>query len=217
MTNLRDGPNAAANGGVDSESYENSSDSKSETPLVFFNRQVIALISMYEKYRNEPTSSGEKIDEDTTTTKSQLLDEFINKFDDLIEYILATKRNDFHTFKAFFLNMGNATSSTSLVAIQFYEFLNKLLSVHDTDGYISVMSGASENNGEYLLTHMMGLIDATPDLESKTLMISRSLQLLNILVSSLSLTRLILLATPQNQIFFKLILFRSELRERRGR
>jgi hypothetical protein len=191
MTKLKeDNPSV----GVFKEINHDVANSSSEQPskhdtLTRFSKLVVNLINMYDKYYNQqikelnsthdtsnnsnPNSSMSSLNQ--SVSKATLFDQFISIFDELTEFVLVNKRENFAAFM-------NLFQHSNLITIQFYEFINKLLNVYEGDN----MTTSNQNsNNEYLLTHMMGLNDLKVNMESKSVIVSQALQLLNILTSSM--------------------------------
>jgi hypothetical protein len=195
MTRLREQTGGGLNHDIDHQDAANSSTeqpSKHDT-LAKFSKLVVNLINMYEKYYNQQIKELNSSSETTTSnnanpntsmsnlnqsiSKTTLFDQFISIFDELTEFVLTNKRDNFASFMGLFQH-------ANLITIQFYEFINKLLNVYEGD---NMTTSNHNSNNEYLLTHMMGLNDLKVNQESKSIIVSQALQLLNILTSSIFL------------------------------
>jgi hypothetical protein len=158
------------------ESIEIRDDAEKNTPILTkndmnakFNKLVLNLINLYEKYcqQNSQNLMGEDDKENQqqqhqhntslTSSKKTLFEQFINLFEKMCCFILSTKRENFNLFMSLF-------QKTNLITIQFYEFINKLLnSTHESHNSLGNSSCSTDCN---------------------SVIVSRTLELLNILTSS---------------------------------
>ena len=160
-----------------------------ETVPCNFNKLVVSLIKAYEKFHStqqqQPQSNRDcmmidsEAGKDTASTKtttteanqaSQNWEQFLVQFDFLAEFVHETKRENFTAFVGLFQQRVNLTT------IQFYEFINRMLNVHHND------FKPAEANSEYLTIHRASTVEIAP--ETKAVIVSRALEILNVLTSS---------------------------------